>query len=720
MAVDWNIVDEIRLFRWVSEFKPVGIHRHFHMFCILERMNNPDKYPVITLQKETYHRPPKLFTSKDIWLKLKQYYNLDEANNIENEFMINHDHNEGNEKNNLHEQVFIDELKLIENDSQFNDTKLLQNGYRLMTETKDFSLPWDEYGDLILSKAIKKKNSVTNKEDSNIIINNKDDDSRLKFANNIGGTTVKDNKNIIKINSTQIENQNMIKQERVLTSRSIDSAMTEGTECRVIEKYDNPNESNKTDEKVSINIEQNQNNNIQTHHTELVNKDVEHFDKNENCKNNVTQINNEMKPIGNVKGNDKIENHKTASSDRDVPCVMVENIKKVDKIENHEKIENRTETKTELNDESEDINKQKDVVLGKDTNGSEVIEINEQLGLNKEEETKDTIEESKEEEKQELQPEENKEAKEKVQGGSNKDTNQVTKRKDMQGKEIGETKKEEIVEKRSQEEKMVEAVQQVQKRQLEDVKEEAKVEADKKPDKGIEIQDLQKKTEAPSETNNDNELQADQDEKRDNEKTEDNTEVVVKKLDNKELLSEEGEETTKEEKEDDNEVNEGKKRNEQSSDKQNTKEVQLENEYDKQEHEIPQRHRKKRVYPRAHRISSRLRRKAYGNETNKESKVESVKESDDQLTEERKNVENEKTTLKHKLNTEQDMVDNEPLAKRTRHSSHAKAVNIEDSENQQNREETTSSASSSKRGRRKNSNKILEPTRFSSRLRNRK
>ena len=168
MAVDWNIVDEIRLFRWVSEFKPVGIHRHFHMFCILERMNNPDKYPVITLQKETYHRPPKLFTSKDIWLKLKQYYNLDEANNIENEFMINHDHNEGNEKNNLHEQVFIDELKLIENDSQFNDNKLLQNGYRLMTETKDFSLPWDEYGDLILSKAIKKKNSVTNKEDSNI------------------------------------------------------------------------------------------------------------------------------------------------------------------------------------------------------------------------------------------------------------------------------------------------------------------------------------------------------------------------------------------------------------------------------------------------------------------------------------------------------------------------------------------------------------------------
>ena len=53
MSVDWIIVDEIRLFCWESEFKPVGVYIDiFHMFCILERMNNLDEYPSSTLQKE--------------------------------------------------------------------------------------------------------------------------------------------------------------------------------------------------------------------------------------------------------------------------------------------------------------------------------------------------------------------------------------------------------------------------------------------------------------------------------------------------------------------------------------------------------------------------------------------------------------------------------------------------------------------------------------------
>lgn len=179
-------------------------------------------------------------------------------------------------------------------------------------------------------------------------------------------------------------------------------------------------------------------------------------------------------------------------------------------------------------------------------------------------------------------------------------------------------------------------------------------------------------------------------------------------MENKELSLKEGEEKIKEEKRGEIDDNEEKKKSEQS------------NEYENQEPDIPQKNRRKRVYPRAHRISSRLRRKVHSDETNSESSVEPVKVFDDQSTEEKKNVEDKKTNLKHKLDTEQDMTDNEPLAKRTRHSSYAKVVNTEDSENQPNGEEIVSSSISSKRGKRKNSNRTLEPTRFSTRLRNKK
>lgn len=108
MGVDWTKVDEIRLLRWVAEFKPAGFHKHFHMFCIVERMNHPDKYPVVLLQKESV-KPGKVFTATEIWDKLDQYYNFE----------------------------IMDEL---EDQDRFK-------------QSKEFELPWDEYGDLILDHA---------------------------------------------------------------------------------------------------------------------------------------------------------------------------------------------------------------------------------------------------------------------------------------------------------------------------------------------------------------------------------------------------------------------------------------------------------------------------------------------------------------------------------------------------------------------------------------
>lgn len=52
---------------------------------------------------------------------------------------------------------------------------------------------------------------------------------------------------------------------------------------------------------------------------------------------------------------------------------------------------------------------------------------------------------------------------------------------------------------------------------------------------------------------------------------------------------------------------------------------------------------------------------------NNGSNVEPVEVATKPLTEEGKNVENDESNLKHKLNTEHDVTNNEFLAKRTKH-----------------------------------------------------
>lgn len=131
MAVEWTIIDEIRLFRWAAELKPAGIHKHFHMLCILERMNHPEKYPLTLLQKESV-RAEKLFTAKEIWEKLSQYYNLSEMDKLEDQIA------QPVPKSNVGQEE--------------TEKATLEHEFRF-AQRKDFGLPWDEYGELILENA---------------------------------------------------------------------------------------------------------------------------------------------------------------------------------------------------------------------------------------------------------------------------------------------------------------------------------------------------------------------------------------------------------------------------------------------------------------------------------------------------------------------------------------------------------------------------------------
>ncbi|CAI4035975.1 hypothetical protein SMKI_14G1860 [Saccharomyces mikatae IFO 1815] len=167
MAVHWTIVDEIRLLRWVSEFKPAGIHKHFHMFCIVERMNSPDKYPVTLLQKETM-KLGKVFTAKDIWDKLGQSYSLKDIDEMENAYSL----------------ATITESSVNDNDTggngEFREETLLELNNRIRSQKQDFTLPWDEYGELILENA---KKSPTSNEDGPQTEDANDENNKIPTEN---------------------------------------------------------------------------------------------------------------------------------------------------------------------------------------------------------------------------------------------------------------------------------------------------------------------------------------------------------------------------------------------------------------------------------------------------------------------------------------------------------------------------------------------------------
>jgi len=63
-----SVQGEISLFRAVTRARPIGIHRHFHMMCILRQ-----------IQKET----GEWIDGHQVWKKLKEMYDLDTLNDLE-------------------------------------------------------------------------------------------------------------------------------------------------------------------------------------------------------------------------------------------------------------------------------------------------------------------------------------------------------------------------------------------------------------------------------------------------------------------------------------------------------------------------------------------------------------------------------------------------------------------------------------------------------------
>ncbi|CCH58958.1 hypothetical protein TBLA_0B01150 [Henningerozyma blattae CBS 6284] len=147
---EWLIVDEIRLFRWISEFKPAGINKHFHMCCIVERMNHPDKYPVTLLQKEII-RAGRVFTANDIWKKISSHYDLKDMDRIENNYAVS----------------LQSKAKKSKSDDIDNEFSI---GNKLVKE-RDFELPWYEYGEIKLANA--KRSKIELDDNNNEIVRQK-------------------------------------------------------------------------------------------------------------------------------------------------------------------------------------------------------------------------------------------------------------------------------------------------------------------------------------------------------------------------------------------------------------------------------------------------------------------------------------------------------------------------------------------------------------------
>ena len=144
-SLQWTKVEEIRLFKWMTLFKPAGIHKHFHMICLLERLNKPDQYPIKLLQGDK-GSGGKVFSGEDVWEHLDQYYDLEKADEVENRPYPNIDLELYHTK--YHEDSNDEEVE--DEDDEDYEVIPLQN--RLTKET-EFELPWEEYGDLMLEHA---------------------------------------------------------------------------------------------------------------------------------------------------------------------------------------------------------------------------------------------------------------------------------------------------------------------------------------------------------------------------------------------------------------------------------------------------------------------------------------------------------------------------------------------------------------------------------------
>ncbi|CDO92028.1 unnamed protein product [Kluyveromyces dobzhanskii CBS 2104] len=147
----WSKVDEIRLFKWMMLFKPAGVHKHFHMFCLLERLNKPDQYPIKLLQSDKGNTD-KVFSGEDVWEQLSRYYNLEKADEVENLPYSDVVYEDEEQESAIDKSKDVEENDEDDDNDEDEGVRITPLQNRLLTET-EFELSWEDYGELILEHA---------------------------------------------------------------------------------------------------------------------------------------------------------------------------------------------------------------------------------------------------------------------------------------------------------------------------------------------------------------------------------------------------------------------------------------------------------------------------------------------------------------------------------------------------------------------------------------
>ncbi|SCU96047.1 LANO_0E12288g1_1 [Lachancea nothofagi CBS 11611] len=167
MTEPWSIEDDIRLFRWITDFKPAGLHKHFHMISILGRMNKPDQFPVVLLFDKLKSEGKGHFTADEIWTKLAQHYDLKKLDEREND------------TNNEDEQKIEDSE---EDEEEHRDPSAFQALRRVFKQPQEFHLPWEEYGELILENARTEENQEDEEQKSDDDLDDKTSQDDTLYA----------------------------------------------------------------------------------------------------------------------------------------------------------------------------------------------------------------------------------------------------------------------------------------------------------------------------------------------------------------------------------------------------------------------------------------------------------------------------------------------------------------------------------------------------------
>ncbi|KAK9249186.1 chromatin modification-related protein EAF7-domain-containing protein [Lipomyces tetrasporus] len=138
----WNIEQETALFKAICRYKPVGINKHFLMICIGQMVNNASiQGPYLTM--------------KGIWDKLSTLYNLEGLDELE----------DGSEESSSQSPVDMpssppttmvtrhQKAELEADQKEGRDTDAINSLFVPPKMREEFSLPWEEYGDLMLEHA---------------------------------------------------------------------------------------------------------------------------------------------------------------------------------------------------------------------------------------------------------------------------------------------------------------------------------------------------------------------------------------------------------------------------------------------------------------------------------------------------------------------------------------------------------------------------------------